>query len=72
MTKQKKQAIEPRRDRPEIKVTPFMLEVGTFVLAEYVEICPPDLLVTKVYRAMREAELTAQPPADPRTDDDAS
>lgn len=52
---------------PQIEVTPFMIEVGAWVLAEWAEACPPDSLAEKVYRAMREAEMAQSvPEADPR------
>jgi hypothetical protein len=45
---------------PRIEVTPEMVEAGTTVFAEWIEISPPDLLVSKVYRAMRALETLAR------------
>jgi len=43
----------------EIEVTPEMTKIGVMVFCEWAEICPPDLLVPLVYRAMRAAETSA-------------
>ena len=52
----------PTRDRPEeIVVTAAMIDAGVFILCEWAEICPRDLLAEKVYRAMRGVEMLALP-----------